>query len=126
MDDTQEREVARGGGSTFIERLADKVGARAGTTSVYAEPVERDGVVVIPVAKVRWGFGGGWGGKGSDERGAGGGGGMRASPVGYVEIRQGRAEFRPIRDPAAWVPLMVAGAFTSWLVVRALQRLFRA
>ena len=43
----------------FLERMAEHLGARAGVKSAYGEPVERDGVTVIPVAKVAWGFGGG-------------------------------------------------------------------
>ncbi|MCJ7796020.1 MAG: hypothetical protein MUQ56_04535 [Thermoleophilia bacterium] len=43
----------------FLERMAERLGAAAGVKSAYGEPVERDGVTVIPVAKVAWGFGGG-------------------------------------------------------------------
>ena len=45
----------------LVERLADKLGSSAHSTAVFGEPVERDGVTVIPVAKARWGFGGGGG-----------------------------------------------------------------
>jgi len=45
----------------FVIRLADRIGARVSVKTVFGEPVERDGITVIPVAKVRWGFGGGAG-----------------------------------------------------------------
>ncbi len=45
----------------FIERIAERVGAKATVKSVFGDPVERDGITIIPVAKVRWGFGGGAG-----------------------------------------------------------------
>jgi uncharacterized spore protein YtfJ len=45
----------------FIERLADRVGAKASVRAVFGDPIERGGITVIPVAKVRWGFGGGAG-----------------------------------------------------------------
>ena len=48
--------------------LADSVGSRAASTAVFGSAVEGDGVTVIPVAKVSWGFGGG-GGKASDDDG---------------------------------------------------------
>ena len=33
---------------TLLERLADKLGARASVTAVYGEPITRDGITVIP------------------------------------------------------------------------------
>jgi hypothetical protein len=57
---------------SFVERVAERMGLHASAKAVYAEPVERDGVTIIPVAKVRWGFGGGSGSK-SGKRGKGGG-----------------------------------------------------
>jgi len=65
----------------FIGTMAEKLGAVARAATVFGEPVERDGVTVIPVAKARWGFGGGAGQRqddgagGRQEDGAGGGGG---------------------------------------------------
>jgi uncharacterized spore protein YtfJ len=68
-----------------------------GAGAVYGEPVERDGVTVIPVARTIWSFGGGSGGPPNSERtGAGGGGAGITMPVGYIRIRNGKASFRPI------------------------------
>ena len=52
----------------LAERLAEKIGSSARATAVFGEAVERDGVIVIPVAKARWGFGGGDGGQGGGRR----------------------------------------------------------
>jgi len=52
----------------LMASLADKLGKGARAAAVFGEPVERDGVTVIPVAKARWGFGGG---TGTDGRAAG-------------------------------------------------------
>jgi uncharacterized spore protein YtfJ len=61
---------------------------------VYGDPIERDGITVIPVAAVRGGGGGG-----SDERHNGGGGfGVQARPVGAYVIRNGDVEWRPAID----------------------------
>ncbi len=49
----------------LVERLAERLGSTARATAVFGEPVECDGVTVIPVAKARWGFGGGDGQPGS-------------------------------------------------------------
>jgi uncharacterized spore protein YtfJ len=69
-------------------------GARDAVTvrRVFGEPVERDGVTIVPVASVRGGGGGG-----GDTSGNGGGGfGVSATPVGvYVLHGDGRVEWKP-------------------------------
>lgn len=94
---------------TFIERLGETVQLHASARQVYGDPVERDGTTVIPVARVQWGFGGGGIGRGVAERG-GGGGGARAYPVGFIHLRDGVAEFRPIHDPMGSMTLGAVGA----------------
>jgi len=104
----------------FFGTMAERLGAVARAATVFAEPVERDGVTVIPVAKARWGFGGGAGHR-KDEDGAGGGGGVQVTPVGFIEIRNGEANFRPIRTNS--VPLMIAGGISTLFLLRqALRR----
>lgn len=85
-------------GADLVERIAERLGAQARTTAVFGEPVEREGVTVIPVARAAWGFGGGSGGEGTDQQGSGGGGGVVAKPVGYIEVRADGAEFRSLRS----------------------------
>ncbi len=103
--------------ASFVERVAEKMGVHASAKAVYAEPVEHDGVTVIPVAKVKWGFGGGSGHK-QRKRGKGGGGGLQAAPLGYIEIKDGETQFKPIRDPASLVPLIAVGGLAGWIVLR--------
>src|SRR5829696_4917048 len=59
--DAATRTGAGGPADDFLGRLAERVGAQANVKAVFGEPIERDGLVVVPVAKVRWGFGGGAG-----------------------------------------------------------------
>ena len=80
----------------FIGGIAEKLGVTAKAATIFGEPVERDGITIIPVAKARWGFGGG-AGRRKDEDGAGGGGGVQVVPVGYIELKNGEAQFRAIR-----------------------------
>ena len=101
--------------SDLLERLAQQVQVNANAKQVYGEPVERDGTTVIPVAKVQWGFGGGGIGRGAAERG-GGGGGARAFPTGFIELRDGKAEFRPITDPMTPAILAAAGLAAGLLL----------
>jgi uncharacterized spore protein YtfJ len=99
-------------GKGFVQALADRVGAAATAGAVFGQPVEREGVTVIPVARAIWGFGGGSGGE-PTQQGSGGGGGGLVTPVGCIEVRESGAEFKPIRDPrllAAGVGLAVGFA----------------
>ena len=104
----------------FMETMAEKFGAVARASTVFSEPIEREGVTIIPVAKARWGFGGGIGHR-KDEDGAGGGGGVQVTPVGFIEIKNGRAEFRPIRTLS--MPLLILGGISTLLLLRRLKRL---
>jgi len=108
-----------GSADKFIGTIAEKLGAVARAATVFGEPVERDGITVIPVAKARWGFGGGAGfrkdddGAGKQEDGAGGGGGVQVTPVGFIEIKNDAANFRPIRTVSL-----------SWLITGSILGLF--
>ncbi|HEX3527002.1 MAG TPA: spore germination protein GerW family protein [Thermoanaerobaculia bacterium] len=108
---------------SMFEKLAEKIGVTARAATIYGEAVECDGVTVIPVAKARWGLGGGGGHRrhGANE-GLGGGGGITVNPVGYIEIREGRSRFRPIWDPAKVIGLGAAGGFLLLLAVRGFRR----
>jgi uncharacterized spore protein YtfJ len=113
----------------LIERLAEVIGAKAGVKAVFGEPVQQGGVTVIPVARVRWGFGGG-GGRSEAARdgpasGSGGGGGVAADPIGYVEIGSESATFRPIREPYPSPVFLVASGLTAAIMIRAFARLIR-
>ncbi len=108
---------------SMFEKLAEKIGVTARAATIYGEAVERDGVTVIPVAKARWGLGGGGGHRrhGANE-GVGGGGGITVNPVGYIEIREGRSRFRPIWDPAKVIGLAASGGFLLLLAARSFRR----
>jgi uncharacterized spore protein YtfJ len=66
---------------------------------VFGEAYEKDGVTVIPVARVQGGAGGG-GGEGPDGQGKGSGSGfgLNARPVGAFIIRDGELAWRPAVD----------------------------
>jgi len=99
----------------FIGTMAEKLGAVAKAATVFGEPVERNGITVIPVAKARWGFGGG-AGRREDEDGAGGGGGVQVTPVGFIEIKNRAANFRPIRTVS--LPWIFLGSVLGLFLLR--------
>lgn len=148
MGDLEEaRRSARAAADDRLTSLAQRVGASVTAGAVFGEAVEREGVTVIPVARMRWGFGGGFGevqaehaaGDGEGRRppgGSGGGGGAMATPMGFIEVRDGHARYKPLRDPlrlglaAAILPASAASAalvvvLASWLAARSMRRAFR-
>jgi len=118
--------ATKSGDIGFVEKLASAIGGSVQAESVYGQPVERDGITVIPVARLRYGFGGG--GKKSDGQ-EGGGGGAHVDPVGFISIRGGSAEFRSIPDPTAdagkVVALFVGAGLGALLLFRGIRSLFR-
>jgi uncharacterized spore protein YtfJ len=110
-------------GSRILERLVSQVGGHARVQAVFGDPVERDGVTVVPVARVRWGVGGG-GGSGTEGMGSGGGGGVTADPIGYIEITTAGATFQRVGRTVAAGDI-IAAAIAAAIVVRALARFRR-
>ena len=125
-----EKEARADAAENALSRLAERLGANAAASAVFGTPVERDGVTVIPVARVRWGFGGGGGGrKAKDQDGWGGGGGVQAAPLGFIEVKDGSAQYRRVHDPlrlaiaALLLPLSIAvGAAVTIVTIAALAR----
>jgi len=131
MSIDQQTELDRSTGSgTFLERLANRVGINSKVSTIFGDPVERDGITVIPVARVSWGFGGGAGsgsnpGQSQVGEGSGGGGGTMVYPVGYIELKNGRATFYPIYDFGTILRLVIGGGIVTMLVLRSIRKLVR-
>jgi len=140
MDEAMEEAQRAGDGGAMdrlVERMAERLGGTASVHAVFGDPIERNGLTVIPVARVRWGFGGGSGtgpapagqpgpSDGSPATsGSGAGGGVTADPVGYLEIGPDGAAFRPITPAMPSPGFMLATGATFALVVRAIARLVR-
>ena len=119
---------AAGLAAEVLERVAGVLGSKASVTAVFGEPVARAGITIIPVARVGFGFGGG-AGKGRKQtdtgQGAGGGGGASAVPAGYIEIKDGNAVFKPIRDPLVDVVVPLATLVAGFAAPRMVRRLLR-
>jgi uncharacterized spore protein YtfJ len=65
---------------------------------VFAEPIERNGLTVIPAARVAAGGGGGNGRDRHGQEGEGGGLGLTARPVGAYVIEDGKLRWEPAVD----------------------------
>jgi uncharacterized spore protein YtfJ len=97
-----------------VTELLDKAKDTVTVKRVFGEPIEKDGVVVVPVAVIYAGGGGGSGGEGPT-LGSGGGFGFHARPVGVYVISGGNVRFQP----AVGVGTILFGA---WLVLRPLVK----
>jgi uncharacterized spore protein YtfJ len=103
-----------------LNELMQQVRDQVTVGRVFGDPIERDGVTVVPVARV---MGGGGGGQGTDEaqQGEGGGFGMVARPAGVYVVRGQDVRFRPAVDVDR---LVIAGAvvLVTALLVAARRR----
>lgn len=96
--DRKEGGIAMGATSDLletIERAKDTMTARR----VFGEPLEKDGVTIIPAARVQGGAGGG-GGEGPEGQGSGMGSGfgVSARPAGAFVIKGEDVQWRPAID----------------------------
>ena len=142
----QAQKAAGGSIDGFVERMAERVGGKASVRAVFGDPIVRGDLTIIPVARVRWGFGGGAGrgpiaagpGTGRDGSptettidegmsgmGTGGGGGATADPIGYLEIGPDGATFNPIVPTMPSPGFVLAAGAAGALVLRAIARLIR-
>lgn len=75
------------------------------SNSIVGEPITTpDGVTVIPISKMSFGFGTGGGNKtasGKDGFSGGGGAGVSINPVAFLVIRDGIVRVMPVAVPAA-------------------------
>ncbi|MGH2393939.1 MAG: spore germination protein GerW family protein [Candidatus Limnocylindria bacterium] len=80
--------------TTTVQQIMERTIEGMHPRHVFGEPIEREGVTFLPVAKVVGGGGGG-----SDTEGNGGGGfGLTARPAGMYVIRDGAATWQPALD----------------------------
>jgi uncharacterized spore protein YtfJ len=109
-----------------LDQVMSQLGGQADVRTIFASPVTKEGVTVIPVARAFGGFGGGASagreGDAAVGTGMGVGGGFAVTPVGFIEIDKRGARFRRIDTPVeswfgvAGVALDVARRGGSWLI----------
>ncbi len=102
----------------LLQKIGESLGTTATVKSVFGEPIHSEGKIVIPVAKVAYGFGAGTGARSSNSgvegapkhEGGGGGGGVRAFPAGALEITANDTRFVPFPDLRLLIGAFAAGA----------------
>ncbi len=104
--------------STLLSQARDSMTVKR----VFGDPIERNGVMLIPAANVMGGFGGG----GGDPRsgGSGGGFGVRATPAGvYVVEPGGRVRWEPALNLNA---VILGGQIVAVVLFLTLRKLLSA
>jgi uncharacterized spore protein YtfJ len=101
-----------------VDELLSDARESMSVKKVFGEPVEENGVTVIPVANVRGGGGGG----GDTEGNGGAGFGLTARPAGAYVIKDGEATWKPAVNPNAvmvgWQLVTAFALFVLWRIRR--------
>lgn len=89
--------------SELMNATMAKVREMVDTNSIIGEPITTpDGVTVIPISRVSFGFGSGGTdyGKTTEKFGGGGGAGVKVDPVAFLIVKDGVTRLMPVSVPA--------------------------
>ena len=116
----------------LIQSISERVQTTASVKAVYGEPITAEGKTIIPVARVRYGFGGGGGtqevkpgsepGTPKQNVGGGGGGGVEVSPVGFIEITPEETRYVSFEDRRRVIKALVIGLLLGIFLLRRRRR----
>ncbi|MDJ0324516.1 hypothetical protein QMG61_12190 [Cryobacterium sp. PH31-AA6] len=106
--------------TSLPEKLAE-ISRSAGVKTAYGDPVQVDGISLVPVALVYYGFGGGEGDSVDNGAGSGGGGGGMSLPIGAYVKSGGSLRFEP-----NVISLLAVGIPFVWVAGKAISRVIRA
>lgn len=108
---------------TDFQDLATRIREVIDAGKVFGEPIEHNGVTVIPVAKVVGGGGGGSGTEPEKGQGFGGGFGWGSRPTGIYVLHGGEVAWRPAVDVNQAVIAAAAVLISALLTLRTLVKL---
>lgn len=103
--------------SALIDSARDTMTAKR----VFGEPFEKDGVTIIPAAKIGGAAGAG-GGDSEGGTGSGGGFGLSAKPVGAYVIRDGEVSWQPAVDVNR---IVAGGQFVAVILILVIGSIVR-
>ena len=89
--------------SAMMETSMDKIRQMVDSNTIVGEPITTpDGVTLIPVSRLSYGFGCGGGdyGKNQSSSGAGCGAGVRVEPMAFLVVKGGVTRMLPVGTPA--------------------------
>ncbi len=86
--------------SAMFGEALDKIRTMADTNTIIGEPIHTpDGVTLIPVNRMSYGFGCGGGDYGNNKFGGGCGGGIHVDPVAFLVVKDGVTRIIPVGMP---------------------------
>jgi uncharacterized spore protein YtfJ len=108
--------------TNLVLKLAENARS-VGVKSAYGDPIQVEGVTLVPVALVQYGFGGGDAGESAGGAGGGGGGGM-SIPIGAYVKTGNTVRFDPniISLLMVGIPFVFVAGHALARVIRALKR----
>lgn len=89
--------------SELMDTTMSKIRDMVDSNSIIGEPITTpDGVTLIPISRVSFGFGSGGSdyGKSTQKFGGGGGAGVRIDPVAFLIVKDGITRMMPVAVPA--------------------------
>lgn len=106
--------------TNLMETVGSHVGRHVGVGAIFGEPVSLGDRILIPVARVGFGFGSGSSVRAHEpQQGGGGGGGNR--PLGVFEVSQTGTRFVPVRTRPGPLVLFGLGLFVGWSLASRLR-----
>lgn len=105
----------------LLQAIGDRLQSAATVKTVFGEPVTAAGRTIIPVARVRFGFGAGGGNRGGEAdqpAGGGGGGGVHAEPAGFLEITDAGTFYTSISDHRRLAGALLIGLVSGLIIAR--------
>ena len=99
MDMTEKKNDLKNLMAESMEKIKEMVDAN----TIVGEPITTpDGVTLIPVSRLSFGFGCGGGdyGKQTNQMGAGAGAGVRVEPMAFLVVKDGVTRMLPVAAPA--------------------------
>ena len=118
----------------LIANVTEQVEKTANVRAVFGEPVQADGVTLIPVACIKVSGGGGGGFKpansddaeGGHRKGVGMGMNIVTAPVGFIEIRDGEAQFVNVVDKNKLAfGAVIAGGLVALMAIKMIAKQLR-
>ncbi len=106
--------------SDTLNKITDRIQASASVKTIYGEPVPVEGKTLIPVAKVRYGFGAGSKGQTAEdpEEPSGAGGGVEITPMGVIEITAGETRYISLEGPRQIIKYALIAAVAIAIAIR--------
>jgi uncharacterized spore protein YtfJ len=102
-----------------IQRTIEQAKDALTVKRVFGDPYEKDGVTIIPAARVQGGAGGGKGeGPEGEGKGSGSGFGVNARPAGAYVIHGDEVDWRPAVDPNKVIVGAAIVAFAALMLAR--------